>query len=133
MVARGVMYRLILKIKNALQRIEQEKGEAFKIKCLVAKNLDYIQWDLVLSADWFESDKLKRLDYLAKEILTDFDMDCMVQFSSIITYESDESNPLIDLLTTIQNNNALGKYPDCGGYVLIEPHHEIAKWVIPLN
>jgi hypothetical protein len=127
------MHRLILKIKTALQRIEQEKGKESKIKCLVAKNLDYIQWDLVLSADWFESNELERLDYLTKEILTDFDMDCMVQFSGIITYESSESNPLIELLTTIQNNNALGKYPDCGGYVLIEPHQEIAKWVIPLN
>lgn len=127
------MYKLILKIKDAIQRIEQEKGEEFRIKSLVAKNLDNIQWDLVLSADWFESDKLKRLDYLAKEILTDFDIDCMVQFSGIITYEVQESNSLIELLTTIQKNNRLGKYPDCGGYVLIEPHHETAKWVIPLN
>ncbi len=37
------------------------------------------------------------------------------------------------ILKTNQNNNSLGKYPDCGGYVLIEPHQEIAKWVVPLN
>lgn len=126
------MHKLILKIKEALQFIEQEKGEAFKIKCLVAKDLDYIQWDLVLSAGWFESDQLKRLDYLTTKILKNLDIDCMIQFSGIITYNVQETSPLIELLTTIQNNNSLGKYPDCGGYVLIEPHHDTAKWVIPL-
>jgi len=40
-------------VKDAIKSIEKEKGVEFKIKSLVAKNMDNIQWDLVLSADWF--------------------------------------------------------------------------------
>ncbi|MEA1966804.1 MAG: hypothetical protein U9N77_01075 [Thermodesulfobacteriota bacterium] len=41
------MQNLVVKIKKALSKIESEKGD-FIIKCLVARNPDDIQWDLVL-------------------------------------------------------------------------------------
>jgi len=127
------MLDLIVKIKTSLKLIEQEKGN-FKIKCLVAKDLSNLQWDLVLSADWFDSDIFKRLDYLSEKILSDFDIDCMMQFSGIVTYESHISNPLIKLLEAIQNNQKRGKYDDLGqGYVIVQPHHQAAQWIIPLN
>ncbi len=126
------MHKLILEIKSAIQRIEQDKGE-FTIKSLVAKNSDNIQWDLVLSADWFEKNQLTRMDYLAEKILAGFDFECMMQFSGIVAYDTQDSNPLMNLLKKIQDDNALGKYADCGGYSLIEPHEENIKWIIPLN
>jgi len=88
------MLDLIVKIKTSLKLIEQEKGD-FKVKYLVAKDLSNLQWDLVLSADWFDSDMFKRLDYLSKKILSDFDIDCMMQFSGIVTYESIYPTPLL--------------------------------------
>jgi len=87
----------------------------------------------LLGGDGSNNDKLARMDYLVNRILADFDIESMIQFSGIISYEADESNPLADILTRIQTNNRLGKYPDYGGYTLVEPHDEQVKWVIPLN
>jgi hypothetical protein len=127
------MYKLILKVKSAIEQIEREKG-SFKIKSLVAKNADNIQWDLVLSAEWFDDkNQLERMDYLAKKILSGFDFENMMQFSGIVTFAFNESNPFINLLNKIQDDNFHGKYPDCGGYSLVEPHEEDIKWIIPLN
>ncbi|MEI6638703.1 MAG: hypothetical protein FDX02_06705 [Chlorobium sp.] len=47
------MRDLVIKIKKALQSIEEEKGE-FKIKCLVATDPSNMLWDLILSAEWFQ-------------------------------------------------------------------------------
>ena len=91
------MYHLVVKIKKALANIEAEKGK-FTIKCLVAKNPDDTQWDLVLAADWFEQDKIKRLEYLTSKILKDFDADCMSQFSAIITIDAQSNAELVTLL-----------------------------------
>ncbi len=52
------MQNLFEIIKKALSEIESEKGN-FLIKCLVAKNPDDIQWDLILAADWFEEDLIE--------------------------------------------------------------------------
>jgi len=57
------MQDIVIKIVKALAEIEQEKG-AFIVKCLVARNPDDIQWDLVLAAKWFDEDKFRRLSYL---------------------------------------------------------------------
>ena len=126
------MQNLIIKIKDAIKKIEKERGN-FKIKCLVANDLSNIHWDLVLSADWFEADEFERLDYLTKQILGNLDLDCMSQFSAIITFDSEASTPLIKVLTTIQENNKLGKYDDLGQGYTIVPWHYAAKWIIPLN
>lgn len=127
------MQHLVMKIKAALKRIEQEKGP-FKVKSLVAKDAANMPWDLVLSADWFEADLIKRLDYLSEKILSDFDIDCMVQFSGIVTFDAQTTNPLLEMLLAIQENHKLGKYNDLGqGYIVVESHQEAAKWIIPLN
>lgn len=98
------MQNLIVKIKNALSKIESEKGD-FIIKCLVARNPDDIQWDLVLAADWFDEDQIQRLTYLSEKILSDFDIDCMSQFSAIITI--DQTSDLAKFLIKIQNGYSL--------------------------
>ena len=127
------MQDLVIKIKKALQSIEEEKGE-FRIKCLVAKDPSNMLWDLILSAEWFEDDLMKRLDYLSERILGDFDIDCMLHFSGIITYTVKSSHPLLEMLRMVQENNRIGKYSDLGqGYVIIDSHSELAQLIIPLN
>ena len=127
------MRDLVIKIKKALQSIEEEKGE-FKIKCLVAKDPSNMLWDLILSAEWFEDDLMKRLDYLSERILGDFDIDCMLHFSGIITYTVKSSHPLLEMLRMVQENNRIGKYSDLGqGYVIVDSHSELAQLIIPLN
>jgi len=127
------MQDLVIKIKKALQSIEEEKG-AFKIKCLVAKDPSDMLWDLILSAEWFEDDLMKRLDYLSERILGDFDIDCMLHFSGIITYTVKSSHPLLEMLRVVQENNRIGKYSDLGqGYVIVGSHSELAQLIIPLN
>ncbi|MEI7934703.1 MAG: hypothetical protein WCH30_06580 [Chlorobiaceae bacterium] len=127
------MRDLVIKIKKALQSIEEEKGE-FRIKCLVAKDPSDMLWDLILSAEWFEDDLMKRLDYLSERILGDFDIDCMLHFSGIITYTVKSSHPLLDMLRVVQENNRIGKYSDLGqGYVIVDSHSELAQLIIPLN
>ncbi len=98
------MQDLIIKIKKALAKIESEKG-SFIIKCLVARNPDDIQWDLILTANWFSKDQIKRLDYLSNRILSDFDIDCMSQFSAIITLK--QTSDLSKFLFKIQNGHKL--------------------------
>jgi len=127
------MRDLVIKIKKALQSIEEEKGE-FRIKCLVAKEPSNMLWDLILSAEWFEDDLMKRLDYLSERILGDFDIDCMLHFSGIITYTVKSSHPLLEMLRMVQENNRIGKYSDLGqGYVIVDSHSELAQLIIPLN
>ena len=125
------MRNLVIKIKKALQSIEEEKG-VFRIKCLVAKDPSNRLWDLILSAEWFEHDLIKRLNYLTENILGDFDIDCMIQFSGIITYDINTSNPLLEMLLLIQENHRIGKYSDelHQGYIELQLKQFS---VIPLN
>lgn len=98
------MQNLIIKIKKALAEIEAEKGE-FILKCLVAKDPDDILWDLVLVADWFDKDEMKRLTYLSEKIFRDFDTNCMSQFSAIITIKktSDVAIQLMEIRSKYKN------------------------------
>lgn len=130
------MYNLVVKIKKALAEIEAEKGN-FTIKCLVAKNPDDIQWDLVLAADWFEADKMKRLEYLASKIFKDFDADSMSQFSGIITIDEQSNAELLTLLKRVQNNYSHGLYKnveyDDGLFLIVETKSKFAHRVLPLD
>lgn len=93
------MQDIIIKIAKALAEIEHEKG-AFIVKCLVARNPDDIQWDLVLAADWFDEDKIQRLNYLSEKVLCEFDNDSISQFSAVITISPDSD--LAQFLIKIQ-------------------------------
>ena len=127
------MRNLVVKVKEALQRIEQEKGE-FTVKCLVCKEPESLLWDLILSADWFEDDLIKRIEYLSAVIFRDFDSDCIRHFSGIITYKSNITTPLLDILRNVQENHRKGKYCDVGNdYVIVDSHDTIAPLIIPLN
>lgn len=129
------MWDLFTKIKSSLHTIEQEKG-AFEVKCLVAKDLSNLQWDLILTADWFDkepyNDLIKLLDYLSEKILRDLDINCMIQFSGIITYTVNTHNALLDKLRIIQENHRIGKYKvePTQGYLLLS-FQELS--IIPLN
>lgn len=125
---------LVVKIGQSIAAIEKERGP-FKLKCLVAKDPVDIQWDLVLSADWFEQDIMKRLTYLTDKILTDLDDDCMTQFSSIITFDTTVDNELTRGLMKIQENNAWGRYDALsdGGLTPLTTTLQQARLVIPLN
>jgi|GEM_PF-906288 len=130
------MYNLVMNIKKALAEIEAEKGN-FKIKCLVAKNPDDIQWDLVLVADWFEKDQIKRLDYLASKIFQDFDADCMSQFSGIIALDTQSNSELLTLLKRVQDNYINGVYKkieyEDGLFLIVETNSQLARMILPLN
>ena len=106
------MKNLVIKIVKALSKIEQEKGP-FIVKCLVARNPDDIQWDLVLAANWFEEDRIQRLNYLSKKVLSDFDSDTISQFSAIIAISPDSQ--LAQFLRKIQDEYKLyfGKLNIC--------------------
>ena len=94
------MQNIIIKIAKALTEIEHEKG-AFIVKCLVARNPDDIQWDLVLAANWFEEDKIQRLNSLSVKVLCELDNDSISQFSAVITISPDSD--LAQFLIKIQN------------------------------
>ena len=128
------MSDLVVKIFNSIEAIEKERGP-FKIKCLVAKDPVDIRWDLVLSADWFEKDLMKRLTYLTDKILADLDDDGMAQFSAIITFDTTVDNELTRGLLKIQENHAQGRYDALsdGGLVLLTTALQQARLVIPLN
>ncbi|RKZ39657.1 MAG: hypothetical protein DRQ49_10890 [Gammaproteobacteria bacterium] len=98
------MQNLVIKIVKALSKIEHEKGP-FIVKCLVARNPDDIQWDLVLAANWFDEDRIQRLNYLSKKVLCDFDSDTISQFSGIIAISPDSQ--LAQFLKKIQDEYKL--------------------------
>jgi hypothetical protein len=98
------MQNLVIKIVKALSKIENEKGP-FIVKCLVARNPDDIQWDLVLAANWFDEDRIQRLNYLSKKVLCDFDSDTISQFSGIIAISPDSQ--LAQFLRKIQDEYKL--------------------------
>lgn len=123
------MQNLIAKVKNAIDKVEKEKGE-FNLKSLVAKDLSNIQWDLILSAPWIDEDKNKALEYLSQNILSDFDIDCMHQFSGIVLFDTIATTPLVKTLIKIQQDQSNGKY---GEYDLIKSPIESVGWIIPLN
>ncbi len=98
------MQNLVIKIVKALSKIEHEKGP-FIVKCLVARNPDDIQWDLALAANWFDEDRIQRLNYLSKKVLCDFDSDTISQFSGIIAISPDSQ--LAQFLKKIQDEYKL--------------------------
>lgn len=126
------MQHLIIKIKKAIKIIENAKGP-FQIKCLVAKNPDDIQWDLVLAANWFERNQIKRLEYLSNNILKDFDINDISQFSGIITIDikSELGKFLIKIqkkyCTTQNSNSYLNDMP------IVDTNNNLAPMVVPLN
>lgn len=61
------MRNLALKLAENLESIEHDRG-AFKAKCLVCHDPDDTHWDLILWADWFETDERARLNYLIEVI-----------------------------------------------------------------
>ncbi len=125
------MINLVQKIKDAIDKIEMERGK-FDIKCLIANDKDSLQWILVLAAEWFEDDELARLNYLSEMITSTFDIDCIVQFSSIRTI--DENSRLYPLLKQIQNNYETSKnLVFSNAPLMVDTADEYAKIVVPLN
>lgn len=128
------MQNLALKIAWALQMIESERG-AFKVKCLIAQNPDDTQWDLILWADWFDTDEFKRLNYLVEKIIKPLDADLTAQFNAIITFGPEDDNELLQSLRKIQDNYARGFYPTVwdGDISEIRTSLPQACLVVPLN
>jgi hypothetical protein len=125
------MYNLIDRIKKSIRDIENEKG-AFQIKCLVAQNPDDMVWDLVLAADWFDSDEYKRIEYLTNKIMPNFTNDIISQFSGIITI--DINSELGKILERIQNNYNSGKYNlFVDDYLVVNTEYKFPKMVVPLT
>ncbi len=127
------MRDLFVRMHKAIRAIEQERGD-FEIKCLVSRRADYILWDLVLVASWFEPSEKDRLRFLYERILSDLDIDLLIQFSAIITYPSGTENELTKLLSRVQKSVVAGHYQDPSGdeYSIIETQSEIARYVVPL-
>jgi len=124
------MQNFIIKIKDALKEIEEEKGP-FDLKYLVAKNPEVISWDLVLAAKWFEQDEIERLEYLTSKILKSFTSEDFIQFSSIITIN--QKSDLGEFLSSFENGvsqrygNRFFKQE-----LIYETGEEIAPLIMPL-
>ena len=117
-------------IVKALDEIEHEKG-TFIVKCLVARNPDDIQWDLVLAANWFDEDKFRRLSYLTEKILWGLDDEFFTQFSAIITVEPDSD--LAQYLVKIQSGHNLPHAMfNTNGHLIIKTDYKLAPVVLPL-
>ncbi len=125
------MQDIVIKIVKALSKIENEKGP-FLVKCLVARNPDDIQWDLVIAADWFDKDRIQRLTYLSEKVLSDFDSDTISQFSAIIAISPDSD--LARFLTKILDkyNMHFGKL-NIGGQRVIQTDNAKAPIVLSLD
>lgn len=128
------MRNLFLKISKALESIELEKGK-FKIKCLVAREVEDPLWDLVLSADWFKPNQKAALDYLADRVLADLDYESMIIFSGIVTLAPDTDNELTHALLKIQDHYRQGRYAHLSAedVAVIPTHLTQARWVVPFD
>jgi len=122
------MQDLVIKIVKALSEIEKEKGP-FRVKCLVARNPDDIQWDLVIAADWFDEDRIQRLNYLSGKILHDFDSDTISQFSGIIAISPDSD--LAQFLTKIPDEYNM-HFGNVGKQRIMQTDNNQAPIVLPL-
>ncbi|MCK5716595.1 MAG: hypothetical protein KAH77_03830 [Thiomargarita sp.] len=124
------MQDIIIKISKALTKIEHEKGD-FLVKCLVARNPNDIQWDLILAANWFDEDKIQRLNYLSEKVLHVFDNDSISQFSAIITISSDSDLAQFLIKTQdehYQNNNKR----QANDVIILNTNNKQAPIVCPL-
>lgn len=131
------MSDLVIKVKNAIKKIEKEKNELFELKSLVAKDLSDIRWDLVLSAQWFDpNNPIDDMEYLVNEIMAEFDTDCLTEFCGIVPYSIADTNPLIEIIkkTQIDHNRGRFKHNFTNDADFIGPfHHELVEFIIPLN
>lgn len=123
-----------MKIEQVLQVMERERGP-FKVKCLVAPDSDDHQWDLILWADWFETDELQRLNYLTEKIIRPLDEATMAQFNAIITFGPNDDNELLRSLRMIQDQHEKFAYSKGWHEDVVEIPTSLpqARFVVPLN
>jgi hypothetical protein len=128
------MRNLALKIERALHAIERERG-LFKVKCLVSQDAGDRQWDLILWADWFETDELQRLNYLTEKIVRPLDEETMAQFNAIITFGPNDDNELLRSLRMIQDKYENFAYPMGWDADVMEIPTSLpqARFVVPLS
>jgi hypothetical protein len=93
------MKQMVEEIKTRIAKIESEKS-AFKMKCLVATDMDDVSWDIVLAADWFESDQMERLNYLSEHIMSDLTIDSISQLNGLVTHAPED--PFIEWLQGVK-------------------------------
>lgn len=103
------MRNLALKLAANLKQVEQERGP-FKVQCLVCRDPGDIQWDLVLWADWFDTDERIRLGYLLDKLIKPLSGEELMYFSSMITFGPDDDNSFLQALQKIQHNFDRGLY-----------------------
>ncbi|MBK5937871.1 hypothetical protein [Halochromatium roseum] len=103
------MRNLALTLARNLEIVERERGP-FKVKCLVCKEPDDLFWDLILWADWFESNERARLSYLLDKLIKPLDPEALMYFSAMMTYGANDDSPFLRSLLTIQRNFDQGLY-----------------------
>lgn len=77
---------MVEELKERIANIEKERG-SFVVKCLVANDASDINWDVVLSATWFEADEMARLRYLCDRIMSDLSVDAISQLNGLTTFD----------------------------------------------
>jgi hypothetical protein len=126
------MQNLVVKLKESLSKIEAERGK-FEIKCLVSKKIENIQWDLILSASWFEEDQMKRLNYLSEKIMKSLTIDEIIEFSGISTLASDSDMGKFLLEVMNGHYNKYGSVVRAyDSFTLIETRHPLAPLIVCL-
>ena len=89
------MKEFIDKLRLLETEISQKKGD-FSLFALLLREDAQNKWDLVASAPWFWSDKLRTLDYLAKKLRSRLTSDEFLSLSRIVLIE--ESDPTLHAL-----------------------------------
>ena len=89
------MKEFIDKLRLLETEISQKKGD-FSLFALLLREDAQNKWDLVASASWFWSDKMKTLDYLAKKLRSGLTSDEFLTLSRIVLIE--ESDPTLHAL-----------------------------------
>jgi len=105
------MISLVDKFITVEKTISDEKS-SFTLFALFLREEAEDKWDLVLSANWFEDDKKKTLDYIVKQIKNELEPQDMVEISRIILLEP--SHPLVQTVNSvIRTEHGKAEFVDC--------------------
>ena len=77
------------KLKQFIEQVEEQKGRFTLFGIFVREDSPGL-WDLVVSAPWLESGKLKALGEFVKKMSDTFGQDEIMSFSRIVTLNHDD-------------------------------------------
>ncbi|NQT29596.1 MAG: hypothetical protein HQ596_03395 [Candidatus Saganbacteria bacterium] len=92
------MNKLVEKLKIIEDRIIKEQGE-FVLLALFLREDAQDKWDLIVSANWFEEDTKKTLDYLVDKLNGVLEQDDKIQISRVVMLKP--SDPFVKSINSV--------------------------------